>query len=46
MNFNKEDKLPLKTFGEPTYIKKYANQNGKTDKNDLKFRYISFYTNV
>ncbi len=46
MNFNKEDELPLKIFGEPTYIKKYANQNGRIDKNDLKFRYVSFYTNL
>ncbi len=46
MNFNKEDELPLKIFGAPSYIKKYINKNGKTDKNDLKFRYVSFYTNL
>ncbi len=46
MNFDKEDLLPLKIFGEPQYTKKYVNKNGKTDKNNLKFRYVSFYTNL
>ncbi len=43
INFNSMDNLPVKVFGKPSFVKEYANENGRPgEKNSKKF---SFYTN-
>jgi len=44
MNFNSIDALPVKVFGKPTFVKDYANENGKPGETGT--RKVSFYTNM
>jgi DNA adenine methylase len=44
MNFNSIDTLPVKVFGKPTFVKDYANENGKPG--EAGTRKVSFYTNM
>ena len=41
MNFNSTDKLPVKVFGKPSFVKEYENENGKpgeTNAEDVEYR--------
>ena len=44
MNFNSTDKLPVKVFGKPSFVKEYENENGKPGETNA--RKVSFYTNM
>ncbi len=46
MNLDFADEYLKSIFGNPAFVRKYVDLNGRNDDNGKKFRYISFYTNV
>ncbi len=46
MNLDSADECLKSIFGNPSFVRKYVNLNGRDDSNGKKFRYVSFYTNV